>query len=1472
VARIAKAGLWLLVMMLLTVGLPSGSSVGAYEPRTAIESVDQDPVPSEGDMIRMAPQRPPDLEPLAPGTGFIPPPMDLSHLKGQRMLDAAATLALPSEWDWRDMGMVTPVRDQASCGSCYAFGTLANFESKMLMDGAGTFNFSENHAKECNWRELNNFQYPGPGDYWGSCHGGSAFMLASLFSQTGTVLESCDPYIASDVACTSWCPYEKTLLDWRIISGSVMPDTDVLKQYIYDHGPVITSMYADSSHGFDGSYNGSYTFNYTTPGSSTNHLVLIVGWSNNLPHVPRDTGPADGWIVKNSWGTGWGDSGYFYITYGAANLGLYSSYVQGWQDYDADGDIWYYDDDGWWEDWGCDNPTVWALVKFAPDKDTYATRVEFWTTDATSDIDVYIYDDFNGSTPSSLLASKINNSFTEAGYHSVALDTPLPVTNGDDIIAVLKFTNVSYGYPAAADPHGTIETGRTYLSCSGSGWTDIGGAGYDADVAIRLRTSAGSDGTVTLAKTVINDDGGTLTEADFQPHLDGSPVSWDTATTVSPGTHTASETAVPGYAASAWGGDCKADGTLAAAPGGVYTCTITNDDIAPTVTLTKTVINDDGGTLTRSDFTPYVDGTNVLWDTPVPLSPGSHTISETLVSGYEASAWEGDCEPDGSLTVEVGGAYTCTIINDDIGPTVTLTKTVFNDNGGSLTKDDFLPYVDGSPVSWDTTIPLEPGTHTVSETDVTGYEALAWGGDCAPGGTLTATIGGAYTCTVTNDDVAPALTLVKSVVNSHGGTLTEHDFPAYIGSSSAEWGVRNELDAGSYLITEDGQHGYEASTWSGDCASNGTVSLDIGDDKTCTITNYDIAPRVTLTITVVNDGGGTLSKDDFHPYIDGSPASWGVPVTVISGTHSVSETQAAGYTASGWSGSCEEDGTLTAQVGGVYTCSVTNDDVYVAPTVALLKTVINDDGGTLTEADFQPHLDGERVFWYTSVAVLSGTHSVSETQVLGYAASSWGGDCETDGTLTAAPAGVYTCSVTNDDIGPTVILTKTVVNSHGGTRSAGDFQPYVDDTPVPWGVAVTLLAGSHAVSETQALGYAASAWAGDCAEDGSLVAEVGGAYTCTIANSDIAPTVTVSKSVINDDGGALSKDDFQAYINGTRVSWDNPVMVFSGTLTISETEASGYASSLWGGDCEADGTLAAELGGAYICSVINDDRAGSVTLVKTVVNDDGGSLSEGSFHPYIDGLPVSWAVPVPLAAGTHTVSETEVLGYSASYWGGDCAEDGALVVDLGGVYTCTVTNDDITPTVTLSKTVVNDNGGTLTRGDFYPSLDGSSVSWGVSIPLSAGSHTVSETQVSGYASSAWGGDCTAHGSLVTVLGGAYICTVTNDDIGPAVTSIAPNTGVNTGTIHILDLAGNNFQLGATVKLVKMGQPDIHASSVNVEGASKIACSFDLNGAATGRWSVVVTNPDSRVGVLPEGFMVYPPDGDRFRYLPLVMRR
>jgi len=91
------------------------------------------------------------IEEPSPRTGFIPPSMDLPHLDGQKLPEKFQALTVPAQWDWRTSGKVTSVRNQGACGSCYAFAALGTIESKMLIDGAGTYDFSENNAKECNW-------------------------------------------------------------------------------------------------------------------------------------------------------------------------------------------------------------------------------------------------------------------------------------------------------------------------------------------------------------------------------------------------------------------------------------------------------------------------------------------------------------------------------------------------------------------------------------------------------------------------------------------------------------------------------------------------------------------------------------------------------------------------------------------------------------------------------------------------------------------------------------------------------------------------------------------------------------------------------------------------------------------------------------------------------------------------------------------------------------------------------------------------------------------------------------------------------------------------------------------------------------------------------------------------------------------------------------------------------------------------
>jgi C1A family cysteine protease len=433
---------------------------------------------------------------LPPGRGFIPPPMDLSHLTGHNVPAKFNAIQAPTSWDWRTQSDVTSVKNQGSCGACYSFASLGNFEAKMLIDGAGTFDFSENNAKECHYQES-------------SCGGGNYYEVASLFSQEGTVLESCDPYVAADVTCNSSCEYQKTLLDWRVICSASIPSTALLQDYIYNYGPVYTTLYAGDANepAWSSEYNaydGSYTMYHVTS-QPVNHAVLIVGWDDNIVHA----GGTGAWIVKNSWGTGWGgtcgygtEGGYFTIAYGSANIGMWSSYLYDWQDYDPNGEVLFHDEGGWTGSYGYGSTTGWGLCKFVPTQDININRVEFWTNDVTTDIDLYLYDDFNGVATSNLLATKLNQSYSEAGYHSVVLDAPVEISSGNDVYAVVKFTDASITYPVVVDA-GYTTTQTTYMSSSGAAgtWYDMG-ANAGVDIAIRLR------GTYPLSQSV--DDEGIL--------------------------------------------------------------------------------------------------------------------------------------------------------------------------------------------------------------------------------------------------------------------------------------------------------------------------------------------------------------------------------------------------------------------------------------------------------------------------------------------------------------------------------------------------------------------------------------------------------------------------------------------------------------------------------------------------------------------------------------------------------------------------------------------------------------------------------------------------------------------------------------------------------------------------------------------------------------------------------------------------
>jgi C1A family cysteine protease len=418
------------------------------------------------------------------GTGYVPPEFELPYVatRAPRTLEP-----LPARFDWRDEGVVTRVQDQnlgISCGACYAFAGLGNFESRIQIDGGGSFDFSENNIKEC---EPNRYK----------CVGGNYWVVANQLSTRGAVLETCDPYSGYLTGCNDTCPSVKTLLQWTVISERWIPPTEELKSYIMAHGPIFAAINAghgDAWYSEFLNYTGSYTLYFDGVGS-VNHAVLIVGWDDSLSYV----GGRGGWIAKNSWGTSWGgpwgygtEGGYMTIAYGSANIGQGASYVAEWQDWDPEESLLYYDEAGVTYYYGYPSETVaWGMCKYVPARDFRLERVEFWTVDAVTDADIYIYDDFTGGTPSGLLASKLDLAFESMGYHSVALpDAPL-LRAVDDVYVVLKLRNAQSYYPLSYDYKSERTPHTSYVSRDGAAWVEFTGG----DLGIRLRVTERMDKT-----------------------------------------------------------------------------------------------------------------------------------------------------------------------------------------------------------------------------------------------------------------------------------------------------------------------------------------------------------------------------------------------------------------------------------------------------------------------------------------------------------------------------------------------------------------------------------------------------------------------------------------------------------------------------------------------------------------------------------------------------------------------------------------------------------------------------------------------------------------------------------------------------------------------------------------------------------------------------------------------------------------
>ena len=442
-------------------------------------------------------------------TGYVPIPIDLSYLadnppvEGDPRAPIYRDSPLPAKYDLRNVdgkSYLTPVKDQSTYGVCWAFAATGAMESNYKKNTGKDIDLAELHLAWFSFKNADKskaFHNKSGNTLSAVLGGGNAFYPAALYSRLdGPILESDLPYPdryasnpeANKPSETKADAYNRVLrltdvyyLDFDYGGGpdsigSTETSMNIIKRRIMETGSVVASYNSNNSSYYNYDTSSRATSYYVTQsGKSTNHAVQIVGWDDNFPASNFKTKPSrnGAWLIKNSWGTWWGDSGYFWMSYDQYLRDGTAFVVEEANDTMK---AYYYDALGW-TSFGSIN----AANVFKAERDETLTEAGFYVTNnnASYTISVYTFGNSVTSMPESPIPaggspkSTQSGSIAYAGYHTVKLNTPVTLKEGEYFSLVLK-TNVGTATEEKTSLLGAnaavIEDG-SFFSYNGTSWT-----------------------------------------------------------------------------------------------------------------------------------------------------------------------------------------------------------------------------------------------------------------------------------------------------------------------------------------------------------------------------------------------------------------------------------------------------------------------------------------------------------------------------------------------------------------------------------------------------------------------------------------------------------------------------------------------------------------------------------------------------------------------------------------------------------------------------------------------------------------------------------------------------------------------------------------------------------------------------------------------------------------------------------------
>jgi len=400
----------------------------------------------------------------------------------QRELAALNATSFPSSYDSRDVkneagaSIISPVKDQGAAGTCWAQAATAAAETAYLRKNAVTdVDFADGHLAFFGNRTKN----PDPTDpaYMDGYnaadpynYGGNNYMSGSAFGRwSGPEFEEYAPDPDWDGPYHGYA-YNQTnrfVSESHITTNVHLDGHNIanMKAHLQAYGCLAITYYSvKTAYRF-----GDITTHYQTDFPQLNHAVLIVGWDDNIPQsafVKNPPGPG-AWLVKNSWGTDWGDAGYFWLSY--YDVSLNHAWVMDFEDKSIVDNNYTYD-----PSWGeCTmvlglngamayNNTVTTANVFYAKGNELLKQVGIYTLNSRSSCTVKVYVDSPLNDPySGRLVAVATEVVSDEGYRTIRLPNPVTLTPGQRFTVVLENTCLTAGEaPLAASENTEYSVAR----------------------------------------------------------------------------------------------------------------------------------------------------------------------------------------------------------------------------------------------------------------------------------------------------------------------------------------------------------------------------------------------------------------------------------------------------------------------------------------------------------------------------------------------------------------------------------------------------------------------------------------------------------------------------------------------------------------------------------------------------------------------------------------------------------------------------------------------------------------------------------------------------------------------------------------------------------------------------------------------------------------------------------------------------